>query len=110
MEDHKFQPMLAASEIPEYNQLHYPLMASLKLDGIRSPQVNGRAMSRKMLPIPNKHYQEWCGDHAKALHGLDGEGIVGLPFAEHDDDDVFNRSTRGLMKAEGTPDFTFYVF
>lgn len=106
----KFQPMLAASEIPQDHELRFSLLSSLKLDGIRSPMVNGVAMSRKMLPLPNKHYQEWAGDYAKDLHGLDGEGIVGLPYAEDGDDDVFNRSTRGLMTVTGKPDFTFYVF
>jgi len=98
--------MLAASTIPEDSQIQLPCMASIKLDGIRSPMVNGTAMSRKMLPIPNRFYQEWAKEYCNQLHGLDGEGIVGLPGGEG----VFQRSTSGLMSETGEPDFRFYVF
>lgn len=98
--------MLASSEIPPVTALKFPLMASVKLDGIRCVVVDGKAMSRKMIPIPNLFVQAWAAEHSELLQGLDGELIVGLPYGEG----VFNRSGTGVGKAGGEPDFTFHVF
>lgn len=100
------KPMLAASEIPLETNLKFPLMVSYKLDGIRSLMIDGRAMSRKMLVLSNLYLQEWAKEYATALHGLDGEVIVGQPYGEG----VFQRSGSGITSIEGEPDFTFYVF
>lgn len=102
----KFACMLAASEIPSEDSLTFPLLASYKLDGIRSPITSGIAMSRKMLPLPNRHMQEWVSKYGEHLNGLDGEMIVGPPNLPT----TFNTTTSGIMKASGTPEFTFYVF
>jgi DNA ligase-1 len=42
--------------------------------------------------------------------GLDGELVVGLPYCETPEDDVFNRTTGPVRRADGKPDFKFYVF
>lgn len=105
-EPEKFKCMLAASEIPSYEELRFPLIASFKLDGIRSPMTSGIAMSRKMLPLPNRSIQRWASDNADYLHGLDGELIIGPPNLQT----TFNTTTSGVMKEAGTPDFKFYVF
>lgn len=105
MQAKKFQVMLAASEIPTPEQLVFPLFASMKLDGIRSPQVNGIPYSRKMIEIPNLYYRSWAKQYGNQLHGLDGEGIVGLPYGKN----VFKRSGT-ILKQEGEPDFCLYVF
>lgn len=98
--------MLASSEIPKVEELKFPLFASAKLDGIRCAVVSGKAMSRKMIPIPNEFVQAWAKENAEALEGLDGELIVGEPCG----DGVFIRSGKGVGTVGGEPDFTFYVF
>jgi DNA ligase-1 len=104
----KFQCMLAASAIPTESQLKgkFPMYASFKLDGIRSPMTGGTAMSRKMLPLPNKHIQKWSRVYQTWLQGLDGEMIVGPSNLST----TFNTSTSGIMSEDGEPDFKFYVF
>lgn len=95
------KPMLAVAA-PE--QLTFPLMASVKLDGVRCLIENGVAKTRKLEVIPNGYVQYMLG-HA-SLNGLDGELCVGPPYA----DKVFNTTQSGVMSLPGEPDFTFYVF
>ena len=71
-----FKPMLAATVSDE--PLSYPLLASVKLDGVRALVVDGVVMGRSLKPIPNKHVQRLFG-HTQ-LNGLDGELIVGDLF------------------------------
>ena len=101
-------PMLAASKIPTAKQLEslFPLYASFKLDGIRSPITNGVAISRKLLPLPNAYYQSWIHEHRVQLEGIDCEVISGPPTGEG----VFHRTQSAIMSADGTPDFKIYVF
>ena len=101
-----FKPMLAASEIPAPAAIEFPLLASFKLDGIRCPIIDGVAMSRKLLPLPNRHFQEWVAEHAEHLSGRDGEVVVGAPSG----DGVMYRTSSGIMSRDGQPDFKFYVF
>jgi DNA ligase-1 len=96
-----FQPLLASPYNPKH--LDYDnLWGSPKLDGIRAFIEGGRALSRKLKLIPNKHVQEQIA----AYEGYDGELIVGEPHAK----DVYNKTYSGVMTAVGTPDFRFYVF
>lgn len=97
--------MLAAT-INSLSQLEgaYPLLGSPKLDGIRAIVLDGVVYSRNMKPIPNKWIQRNLPLHA--MNGWDGELIVGPVGAP----DVFNVTQSGVMRAEGTPDFTFYAF
>lgn len=101
-----FRPMLAASEIPTVDQLRFPLMASFKLDGMRCTAHNGVAMSRTMIPFPNRFVQEYFKEHALHLNGFDGELIVGKPYGE----DTMYRCTSGINSQGGEPDFTWWVF
>lgn len=96
-------PMLAVEA--DLDKLVYPVYGSPKLDGIRATchHIHGAAMSRNNIAIPNEYVQTQFGmDWA----GLDGELIVG----DWNHKDVFNRTTRGVMSEEGTPDFQFVVF
>ena len=79
---------------------------SIKLDGIRCCIFGGVAYSRTLKPIPNKSIQQFFMDNKDIYEGFDGELIVGDMTAP----DVFNKSTSAVMRIEGTPDFTFYVF
>jgi len=96
-----FKPMLAAT-VTDRAKLRFPLMASPKLDGIRCVILDGKVLSRSLKPIRNKFIQE----RLRGLSDLDGELIVGSAVGE----DVFNRTTRGVMSADGRPEFTYHVF
>lgn len=100
----KLKPMLAET-CEDISTLIYPVIASPKLDGIRCLIVNGKAVSRTLKPIRNKHVQEWVAKNAAVLEGLDGELISG----EHDAE-VFNRTTSVIMSGDGGPEFMFWCF
>jgi DNA ligase-1 len=70
-----FKPMLA-SAIEDTSKLRFPVMASIKLDGIRATVQGGRLLSRSLKDIPNKNVQmKFTG----LPNGLDGELIYGDP-------------------------------
>lgn len=94
--------MLAVAMVPELTA--YPLYASVKLDGVRCVIKDGVALSRKLIPIPNMHIQAILG-HPE-LNGLDGELTVGPAYAM----DLMQKTMSAVMTAEGTPEFTFWVF
>lgn len=98
----KFKPMLA--EHAEMELIHFPMLASTKLDGIRAVVLDGQLLSRKLKPIPNK-YTRSLFEHPE-YEGLDGELIVGSPT----DPKCFNKTTSGVMSEDGEPDVRFYVF
>lgn len=105
------EPMLAA-KMPNMDALivkmKFPMMASRKLDGIRAIVSNhegiNRLYSRKLKLIPNHHCQLLFGDGR--LIYMDGELIVGPANAE----DVFNKTTSGVMSMDGRPPVGYYVF
>lgn len=96
-----YKPMLAAT-VTDRAKLRFPLLASPKLDGIRCIIRDGQVLSRSLKPIRNK----FIVDKLKGLSDLDGELIVGSPTAP----DTFNATTRGVMSADGEPDFQYHVF
>lgn len=96
-----FKPMLAAT-VTDRAKLRFPYLASPKLDGIRCIILNGEVLSRSLKPIRNKFIQATLS----GMPDLDGELIVGSPTGA----DVFNRTTRGVMSADGEPDFIFHAF
>lgn len=99
----EFRPMLAATAT-DLASLTYPLYVSPKLDGIRSVVRNGKLISRNGKLIPNRYIQSLLGN--SGYEGLDGELIVGSPT----DADVFNTTSSGVMRHDGSPDFSFLVF
>lgn len=98
------KPMLAET-LEDMSKLVFPVIASPKLDGIRCLIVDGKALSRSLKPIPNKHVQAWSAKYAAVLNGLDGELIVG-DMGPH----VFNRTTSAIMSVDGPEDFVFWCF
>lgn len=104
----KFRPMLATA-CEDISTIKYPVLASLKLDGIRCVVLNGVVYSRTMKPIPSKTVQELFGK--VDYEGFDGELIYGNVF----DEKVFNLSTSFCM-SKGVPEglnpleIRFYVF
>ena len=100
-----FRPQLAIEQTKVKTQPDN-LYMSEKLDGIRCIVFGGVAYSRSLKRIPNLSIQAYVQHHAEAMEGMDGELIVGDKNAP----DVFNQSTSGVMRIEGEPDFTFWVF
>lgn len=100
-----FKPQLAIEQTKVKTQPDN-LYMSEKLDGIRSIIFGGVAYSRSLKRIPNLSIQAYVKHHWEMLDGMDGELIVGDKNAP----DVFNQSTSGVMRIEGEPNFTFWVF
>lgn len=104
----KFRPMLATA-CEDISTIKYPVLASLKLDGIRCVVLKGVVYSRTMKPIPSKMVQELFGK--PEYEGFDGELIYGDVYDER----VFNLSTSFCM-SKGVPtglnplEIRFYVF
>ena len=101
-----FQCMLAASEIPTEDQIRLPAMVSFKFDGFRGLPVNSTVMSREWKEVPCLKVRNWAKENADLLFGLDGELMAGDPT----DEEAFNRAQKQFTRADGDPDFKFYVF
>lgn len=97
-----FKPTLAVSA--EFDKIKYPVYASPKLDGIRCSIVDGKALSRTLKPIPNKHIYGQLS--TSKLNGLDGELIVGSPTSPT----CYNESVSNVMAFDKIPTYTYYVF
>lgn len=104
MKPEKFKPMLAVAA--EISEVKFPVMASVKLDGLRGCIFGGMVYSRSLKPIPNRSIQEWCKLNQEALEGLDGEFIVGSAS----DDLVFSQTTSFVMSHDKVQEFSFFVF
>jgi len=74
--------------------LHYPVLGSTKLDGIRCTVQSGKLYSRSLKLIPNLDLQDKWG--FPELDGLDGEITSGPPTAV----DVFNKTTSVVMSRD----------
>lgn len=99
-----FAPLLAKPV--EFKHLDYTnLWVSPKLDGIRCIIRGGVALSRKLLPIPNKHVQQILGNRPD-LEGYDGELICGPANA----DNVYTRTYSATMAIDGVSDVLFHAF
>lgn len=98
----KIKPMLAVEA--DLDNLTYPIYADIKWDGIRAMVVDGVVYSRSMKPIRSKQVQELFG--RPEYNGLDGELIVGDPFAK----DVFQRTTSSVMSEDKPDRVVFHVF
>jgi len=99
-----FKPNLAGKAPDDLTTLRFPVYVSPKLDGIRCLVTNAGPVSRNMKPIANDYIREEL--NSLQLHGFDGELIVGKPTGN----DVMNRASSGVMRKDGEPDFTYYVF
>jgi DNA ligase-1 len=87
----------------EFDKLVYPLLGSIKLDGIRCWLPEGKPVTRNLKPIPNKFVQAQLTEQ---YAGLDGELIVGNPA----DPDCYRKTNSAVMSVTGEPDFDFWVF
>lgn len=96
-----FKPLLATTA-EDLSTLRYPLLASPKLDGIRCVKLNGKALSRKLKPIPNDFVRTWV--EANLPDGIDGELLL------RDHRAPFNEVSSAIMSKDGEPDFVFAAF
>jgi DNA ligase-1 len=96
--------VMLAVATKDLTSLRYPMLASVKIDGVRAVNKGGHLLSRSMKPIPNKHTQSLFSD--PAFEGLDGELIVGNPF----DHNLMQQTTSGVMSVEGKPNVQWCVF
>ena len=70
----KFKPLLAVA-CEDITTLKYPVIASVKCDGIRAIVKDGVVYSRTMKPIPSEVVQQKFGK--PEYDGLDGELVTG---------------------------------
>src|SRR5258708_5636294 len=89
-----FKPMLA-SPIEDTSTLKFPVLASIKLDGIRATMQGGQLLSRNLKPLPNHNVQK---KFAHLPEGFDGELILGDPADEH----AFSKTT-SIVMSMGAP-------
>lgn len=99
------KPMLACSKTvtrEDMADLRYPLIASAKLDGIRSPTFEGgEPKSRKLKPIPNRYVNKCMLE--LGIAGLDGELMLkgSMQFCD---------VSSAIMNRKFEPDFEYWVF
>jgi DNA ligase-1 len=95
--------MLAAT-CKNIDDIRLPVMASVKLDGIRAVVVDGVLMSRNMKPIRNAYVQ----NKYKTWEGCDGELVLGPP----NNPDCFRVTTSAVMSEFSPHDngVQFFVF
>jgi DNA ligase-1 len=89
-------------------RLSFPALVSPKLDGIRVVIHEGRALTRKLLPVPNRHISALLSD--PVLEGLDGEIVVLDDSNNITYENVYNATSSGVMSHAGSPRFRFVVF
>lgn len=95
------KPMLACKV---KGTLTFPLYASPKIDGVRVLIKDGVALSRKLLPIPNRYVQSVLSH--PLMEGMDGEIVSGDPTAKN----CFQATLSAVMSEDGEPNFKFLVF
>ena len=72
-----FKPMLCAS-FKGLETFQPPYYVSYKLDGVRCLMIDGVALSRKLIPFPNKLLQLKAKElYSAGYNYLDGELIIG---------------------------------
>lgn len=115
----KFEPLLSAKVfsnkpgVTEKNLtlLKFPLRGSIKYDGWRVVEYDGRAVLRSLKSVRNMHASALlarlfarCAE--LGYRGLDGEVVVGP--ANHPNS--MQHTTSGLSTITGQPEFTFFLF
>lgn len=88
--------------IDKLDVITYPVLVSAKLDGIRCIKLDGKALTRKYLPIPNDFARNWVEEHIP--DGFDGELLL------RDWTTKFKEVSSAIMSKGGEPDFTYAAF
>jgi len=94
------KPLLAA-KLDSLSQIKYPVYVTPKLDGIRCLVIDGKAVTRKLKPIPNDHIRESL-ESVLGNFNVDGELMVnGMDF---------NEVQGEVMRKSGKPNFQYFIF
>lgn len=96
-----FKPLLAET-VESIATLRYPLLVSPKLDGIRCVKRDGKALTRKLKPIPNDYVRTWV--ETNMPDNVDGELML------RDHRAPFSDVSSAIMSKDGEPDFVYNVF
>jgi DNA ligase-1 len=95
------KPMLAAKiEHPE--DLQFPLLATPKIDGIRCLKINGKAVSRKFIEIPNQHIRRYIEKNIP--DGCDGEIVASNEISN------FNETSGNVRNESVKVPFIYMIF
>lgn len=97
-----FRPM--KGDDADLSRLVFPYMVTPKIDGHRCLIKDGVALTSALKPFPNQYIQGYFS--GGQYDGLDGELVVGPP----NDPDVFRRTSSGVRRRDGSPDFTLWAF
>lgn len=102
------KPMLATAieDMTEegLSKLRYPLLASIKYDGVRAVMQDGKLVSRSLKSIPNQDIQQMF---KRLPEGFDGELMFGNPAAKK----VFSLTTSVVMsRTKQAAGVKFYAF
>lgn len=92
----------------ELKSIKFPIVGSPKLDGFRCIVDERGGLTSSMKPFTNRFVAETLKN--PIYSGFDGEIVVGLPYKENEDDDVFHRTSGPIRRFDGEPDFKLYVF
>lgn len=112
-----FKPLLAGTinSTEELDQLVFPVIASPKLDGIRTISSGNMLYTRSMKKINSKYLQDYFNDVIKKDPGLtipytfDGELTCGYP-GQAADADIFNKTTSAVMSHDAETPCTYWIF
>ena len=85
--------VMLAGKVKDVNKLRYPVLASLKLDGVRAFVSGSVVYSRNYKPIPNVYVQNLFKNLPE---GTDGELILGNPT----DPAAYRRTVSAVMGSE----------
>lgn len=104
-----FKPMLAAKA--DLDKVQFPIIGQPKYDGIRCClDFGGRALSRTLKDIPNRHIQERMrrldGLMNGSSFGLDGEIVT---YTRGTMDSLYTVQSK-VMSVEGEFEFKYHVF
>lgn len=109
----EFKPMLAPNEKVDLSTIKWPLLASTKLDGIRTIFKEGKMLSRSLKEIPNKQLQEKfqnLKDFSKKYNTiLDGE-IYGIGISFQQITHYVMTDDLSLKKEELPKELKFFCF
>lgn len=92
---------MLAAKVKDVNAIKYPVLASRKIDGIRCLVIDGKALTRSFLPVPNVHIRRWLETLPMPL---DGELML-------HEGATFQDITSAVMSREAQPPFwTYHIF
>lgn len=103
------RPLLAGS-VDNATDIKFPILASIKLDGLRIMKVNGKIVTRKFKDLPNEYVR---GILEQILpDGIDGE-LMAFRMVEEGTRRIpcnFNEIQSRFMSEDGQPEFIFSAF